>query len=367
MVVDLYSVVHDIRYNWNYLAICYRQRYYSTNKNPRVIQTKLKNQTLISLRTFPQCKYLIKPGEFLALDSKNKVGREKYDVVENERDNQNNDINHYFVGFDDTFVERERKEMISRLVGTKRPSSAPDLVSLKRVVLGSSSCNCLCHDHPVNGDTKECEEAEEANLSKSSGVKDFFKGIIGYKKNEEGQLQGSSKVSAANSSICESIEKEQVPDIQPPFPVPKTRLFLNNLGSSSSLNSHGKDAEEKKIWQTVLNEVSLSAARISTGNKYTEIKNKISSPDFVVAKSQPKIGITNNENCCEISKADSADIFAEHLERAKAKYSEHFKLGPQSLSLNEIHRIDSREQVSAGSFCDHSELLGLYQYDTLCK
>lgn len=55
------------QYKWDYLCIDARLRYYSNSSNPRVIHTKLKNQPLLSLRTYPHDKYLVKPGEFLTL------------------------------------------------------------------------------------------------------------------------------------------------------------------------------------------------------------------------------------------------------------------------------------------------------------
>lgn len=73
--------IHDFRYKVDYLKTRYKQRYYSNDKNPRVIQTKLKNQRLLSLRTQPHDKYFIKPGEFLALVPK-KLDKNANHIIE---------------------------------------------------------------------------------------------------------------------------------------------------------------------------------------------------------------------------------------------------------------------------------------------
>lgn len=63
------SVEHalkQMRYNWDYMMVDLRQRYYHQLKNPRVIHTKLRNQKLLSLRTH-RGYHREKIGRFLRL------------------------------------------------------------------------------------------------------------------------------------------------------------------------------------------------------------------------------------------------------------------------------------------------------------
>ncbi|KAI5956175.1 hypothetical protein KGF54_000650 [Candida jiufengensis] len=43
---------HNLRFNYNYLIIRSKQRYYSLDNNPKVIRTKIPNHPFISLRTY---------------------------------------------------------------------------------------------------------------------------------------------------------------------------------------------------------------------------------------------------------------------------------------------------------------------------
>lgn len=61
------EVIHSVRYNFDYYRIHARLNFYSNSKNPRVIQTRFKNQKLTTLRTNPHDPYYARPGEFLTL------------------------------------------------------------------------------------------------------------------------------------------------------------------------------------------------------------------------------------------------------------------------------------------------------------
>ncbi|KAI5958741.1 uncharacterized protein KGF55_005740 [Candida pseudojiufengensis] len=43
---------HKLRFNFNYFCIRTRQKYYSLDKNPRVIKSRISNHPFISLRTY---------------------------------------------------------------------------------------------------------------------------------------------------------------------------------------------------------------------------------------------------------------------------------------------------------------------------
>ena len=57
------QMYHDLKFHVNHFIVGYRQKYYSMDNNPRVIHTKLENQQLLSLRTFPNDKLLISKGQ----------------------------------------------------------------------------------------------------------------------------------------------------------------------------------------------------------------------------------------------------------------------------------------------------------------
>lgn len=61
------NLVHNMRYKVDYHLINARVKYYSNSKNPRVIHTKLNNTHLVSLRTHPNQKYVVRTGDFLHL------------------------------------------------------------------------------------------------------------------------------------------------------------------------------------------------------------------------------------------------------------------------------------------------------------
>lgn len=63
------AVYKQARYQVDYRLVQARLKYYSNSKNPRVIHTKLDNQCLVSLRTNPFNPYKVKPGDFLTCRS----------------------------------------------------------------------------------------------------------------------------------------------------------------------------------------------------------------------------------------------------------------------------------------------------------
>ncbi|KAK6456011.1 uncharacterized protein RJT20DRAFT_140687 [Scheffersomyces xylosifermentans] len=341
----LQGVFHDVKYHWHYLAVDYRRKYYSTNRNPRVIQSKFQNQTLISLRTFPQCKYLIKPGEFLSVVPKDKKSKQtlnnptELDLITPHEDD-------FFVGFDDTFLIRERRELVSKLNSIKRVNSAPELVSLRNELIGKHSCTCVCHD--VTQQQMSNGEADESNLEgKASNLKDMIRYFMGAKKNNDNESstnQSPFKGHESNMSLLQDVlllpELDEGTSGQSPLRHSpqvsgihsQLQSFVSKLGNGGSKLSYGSSGhpivlesggktglnlpadEKRRVWKTVLNEASLSAARISTGaEKSSDLKLRNFSSDFIDAKPQN----LNNEND-EVVK--SADVFAANLEQAKRQF-----------------------------------------------
>ena len=84
------SILHkyrDLKFRVNHLLVAYRQRYYSTHKNPRVIQSRVQNQQLLSLRTFPKDPYLTGSDKpFLHLSNEYEETESQYLDNSDERD-----------------------------------------------------------------------------------------------------------------------------------------------------------------------------------------------------------------------------------------------------------------------------------------
>lgn len=84
------SILHkyrDLKFRVNHLLVAYRQRYYSTHKNPRVIQSRVQNQQLLSLRTFPKDPYLTGSDKpFLHLSKEYEETESQYLDNSDERD-----------------------------------------------------------------------------------------------------------------------------------------------------------------------------------------------------------------------------------------------------------------------------------------
>lgn len=75
-----------IRFEIDYLIIDARRWFYSNSRNPRVIQTKLKNQVLVSLRTCPKDQYFVRYGEYLTLEDSSPEQRSGTDREDYKRD-----------------------------------------------------------------------------------------------------------------------------------------------------------------------------------------------------------------------------------------------------------------------------------------
>ncbi|ODV80552.1 uncharacterized protein CANTADRAFT_153147 [Suhomyces tanzawaensis NRRL Y-17324] len=67
------NTIHQLKHRWDILLVEWRRRRYSNSHDPRLIHTKLKGKTLLSLRAFPHDEYHLKPGEFLTLAPRAKI------------------------------------------------------------------------------------------------------------------------------------------------------------------------------------------------------------------------------------------------------------------------------------------------------
>ncbi|KAK6203581.1 uncharacterized protein RJT21DRAFT_139313 [Scheffersomyces amazonensis] len=367
----LQHAIHELRYKVDYYFVDYRQRYYSTNRNPRLIQTKLQNQQLISLRTFPKDKYLLKPGQFLSLEYQYFPQSMPSPISNLPIQSIPKDDAMSFLSFDETFSHKKsrrvgkgggdkRNEFIS---SGPRINSAPDLSVIEIGSGHHDSCTCQCHSTPAEFPPKI--KIYKKSHKSSNAVRNIFNQYLRpIKSGERNQqvmlgppLQNlSSDINIPSDSAPDLGQSNKRKDIEDSSPLlmmldDSSPLKLNieiNKGNPDLLNSNVNEimlldsnnnnnnndnhsnhnpiisqvniqnknskndsSKSSMVWKTVLNDVSLSAARISTGSPHSpNMDARRMSADFTDAKS-----IQNKENDNNYS-----DLFAMNLAQAKVKY-----------------------------------------------
>lgn len=201
------------------------QKYYSTSKNPRVVQTRLNH--VASLRTCQE-KYDIEPGEFLALD----------------RD------------------ERQRKAYDRE---TRVIESAPPRLAEAEMIPNANGCKCECHQ------SVDCNRPERTKKS-----------WFGFKHKDSEPAIDQPSIEINSALVAQDTQdlielhqqlqennKHTIPEISwiktplsPGKDSPYKRLLRQySFAEGTRLSS----SESNQVWKSVLNDVSLSAARISTG------------------------------------------------------------------------------------------------------
>ncbi|KAG7660926.1 uncharacterized protein J8A68_005601 [[Candida] subhashii] len=347
----LYQTYHDIRFNVDHFIVGYRQRYYSLNKNPRVIQTKLHNQQLISLRTFPRDKYIVEPTGFLSLGNEN-ANDSGNDEIEETASFTVYDIDE-LISFDESCVSIPIPDYENN--NSSREIQGPDCLKGDRLIsLGNfpeeqefqeeelveeegchlpaiypvqdPPCSCSCHKISVVPIPKE-------DNSRKIRVKDRFIKFVRSNINKVASKESDSGSNEQEPSIeivldeAESLDRDQEVPANKISQIVSNFSFLTSRGDSTigvqdeeiEENDREEEQEEvktEKVWKLVLNDVSLSAARLSTGNAaHSIVSSHNIRGDFIDAKSScspilPRIA--NNEN---------DDIFAINLEHAKSKYA----------------------------------------------
>lgn len=300
---------HEIKYKYSVYKTEFLQRYYSNSKEPRVIQTKL-SERLLSLRIFPHDKYKIRPGEFLR-------------------------------------TERRTISAPSDLEPTIRGNS--NVLDLQgKFKFENLPCSCECHtenngrdDEKVshtNDDEIKIESTKPRGLFKYFGKKtltQIFSPIIeiGSADIEELYVDKDSNlhnIQLSNNDISQDInnliditcdsdgenvdqENEEIDELtaisnhinNPPInetfnysdinlhQIPGNRKYSYAEGIRPNISAPKSVADNhrnKDVWKSVLNEVSLSAALISTGgspvshNEFTNLK-----ADFIDARSNKDI------------------------------------------------------------------------------
>ncbi|KAL6451661.1 hypothetical protein SBY92_002967 [Candida maltosa Xu316] len=286
------SMFHDLKFHVNHFIVGYKQRYYSMDNNPRVIQTKLQNQQLLSLRTFPNDKHLIDDGQpFLHITKESSSSSPLDNIIERDLEHYKNTtfkhstvlkksysepnlVDGYFSSFrlqldlssddeEDDVEFPERNSLVSEdlIENSSSPPSGP----------------CTCHCHSIENNTPDClvskknyHVKEKFNLSK----------VTSHGNNEPTTIE-----------MIASVSPQQITS-------PQIELTENNIDEIIS-SPNNNNNNNNKIWKLVLNDISLSAARLSTGSSSIPIvTNQNIRGDFIDAK------IINNEN---------EDIFTSNL------------------------------------------------------
>ncbi|CCE86332.1 Piso0_004815 [Millerozyma farinosa CBS 7064] len=324
---SIHDKFKEFRYKLEYAFASYKQRYYSNDTNPRVIQTKLKNSTLISLRTCPNDKYIIKQGEFLALEKKTK--NESHDTSNlidlespmNMKIKNMSARNSLFKGFDDSvYLEHTAPTFESDAKNIRRVQSFADTKSLRND-----------HDNIKTTDTNKGTEEPIQILSSGEGADrdtgrrhSFKRKIIDgmHRKRKSGTPMIPSPIPEVNSAATNNeenskseqqnhpvlnttlgeIEAQETPIVRRINSSRKLMAFnggsrvqslVSRISTASVHSSVNYDAVSRndqncsKAWKTILNDVSLSAARVSIGHtprKSNDFKNLTS--DFVECKSE---------------------------------------------------------------------------------
>lgn len=326
------QVYHDLKFHINHFIVRYKQKYYSMDNNPRVIHTKLENQQLLSLRTFPNDRHLFDNGQhFLHLtkepENQNEVLKESppqsmslpspsssltksfenvakrdFTAFENYKNvtfrthnslilkknySQPNLVDGYFLSFrldlemSGSSSDADGQEEESREAeGNNDPvdTSEPALIGFETNTpeisdfTASTPCTCQCHTPE-----KSIPESTISSTKRTNHVKDK---LYNFVMNSLPRVTTSTNEMALEKNEVIAATKEignKVPILQKPD---------NSIDEIMSIKQ-----DNNRIWKLVLNDISLSAARLSTGSSNIPmVNNQNIRGDFIDTK------ITNNEN-----------------------------------------------------------------------
>jgi hypothetical protein len=303
------NTLHDIRYRFDHFVINQTQRYYSDNYNPRIIQTKLQDQTLLSLRTCPHDKYLVKRDEYLTLqressDSDFKKTRPSYDDYKHsdefkmrQSEYMNNGITErvgeMIFKLDDSYLQPFKK----RFPDFIKPQSDPGQELISLPTTPRKACTCGCHPE---AELPDIIDMSSIISPKTKRLRKMWRRRIEKKDDQEydNQLEKRDRTDTKERDKNERDHKIEGDHKNERDHNKELRQLQKN-----EINLERKNG----IWKTVLNDISLSAARVSTGDvpKSSHHFQNLSS-DFIDAKS-------TDEN-------SNQDVFAINLQQAKLKY-----------------------------------------------
>lgn len=274
--IDYYA--HKIKYTLQLYRIEYLQKYYSNSKEPRIIQNKLTKK-LTSLRMFPRDRFRKEPGEFL------KVQKTKEDTSQIQLINLDDSLilNSAIMPIEsrqdvDGEYLSEEGQVQNEQPEERKGTQSPELNS-------SQVCECECHSSiEQEVGTKLQKQGKrrffnfpgklskilipspiieiESSLVTPKEPSDENLPMIPYKLPQK--LLGSIENLLSDKSLKDDVRRHSYTEgVTPFFFDPKPLLSNNETDDNNSLQEQSN--REKEVWKTVLNDVSLSAARISTG------------------------------------------------------------------------------------------------------
>lgn len=240
--------LRDLQYHIDYAKINYRQRYYSTSRNPRVIQARIGNEPLLSLRTYPLDLYIVKPGEFLALERKCK--RSKGKILQPSAEDP-------FLNFSRLNSLEESRELPVEASGsgdvTQSESPKLGLKDRFRSFKGRYQSLHLLKNNPLKLDAAApSHDLPSPILETVNGDMAMWNQQIDNGGPQPPQLPPRRPVRCASDTMKQSLCVR--PDT--------SRANWVRRKSSGSRRSN-----ESAVWKSVLNDISLSAARVTAGHQ----------------------------------------------------------------------------------------------------
>lgn len=224
---DVYHAYRRVRYKIDYHLIELRRKYYSNSRNPRVIHSKLKDGILTTLRTCPRDKYLTKPGEFLSIE-----GEEHEDIDDL--------VDMYLADPEDQLVDLQD----TRSLAEDENKASADIFSAQSPTTQNTPAS------PQN----DSDQLKSGELDKSEYTEP--KGLPSKSKSSMSDLQKVwAKLPFTPSRMHTFINKST-----------STTVTSKSVGAHQLSKSGACVGDDRKVWKTVLNDVSLSAARLSTGS-----------------------------------------------------------------------------------------------------
>lgn len=260
MIWSFTEGIRNLRYQIDYAKIDYIQRYYSTSHNSRVIQTRIGNEQLLSLRTYPNDEYLAKPGKFLVLEKKSRMESLKNEILylRGQTPTENASLqftNDAFLDFSrlSSFKNEEEEEK-----GDER-SSKQDEAEEEKIDEQSLSQDGVEEEEGI---LDEMYLEPQVDLPKK-GLKERLKSFKSCYQNMHLLLPLQASKMSIPSPILETLSGDPVQkkgegrEFQHKTPV-KEVAPPRSVGSRQSNGS--------EVWKNVLNDISLSAARVSIGH-----------------------------------------------------------------------------------------------------
>lgn len=280
--------IRKLRFKYHYIKANYLQRYYSNSKNPRIVQAKVTDR-LLSLRTCPNDKYMLKPGEFLALEPKCLTIHSAPDNLESYRrldiDRDSNQHSEIVTEVFSNNTPASEKNLKKEYLDSEESELQPFLSNGEHL---RASCSCDCHQSHnqllnINTSATACNQvAKNAKLTKIGKWLNF----MDYSKKRLSEIPlTSSPVIEINSASS----PETTPDMNNQIQMidntkemdtakendqrelvserPNKRRYSYTEGTS--ITTTAKPLLAPQAWRPVINEFSLSAARLSTGSTDT--------------------------------------------------------------------------------------------------